>query len=95
MGIQINDTFEAVMFTYPGKAPVWVPVEEAFSWYDDQELLWTVSMARYYIPEEDRHVECFAKCWQTWDEERQTWRLARIGSGAYGDGMVATRRRVQ
>lgn len=84
--------YTAVMFAYPGQAPVWVPVEEAATWYDGQDLLWHVSKARYYIPAEDRTVECFAKDWQSWDEDMQTWRLARIGAGAYGGGRVWTRR---
>jgi len=76
--------YTEVQFTYPGQEPVWVPVTEAFAWTDAREELWGASMVRWHYEGEERIVESFAKSW---------WfgvggKMARIGDGAYGDGLV-------
>jgi hypothetical protein len=79
--------YDEVQFAYPGQLSVWVPVAKAFEWADAQEELWSTNMVRWHYEGETEQHESFAKSW---------WfgvggKMARIGSGAYGNGLVIER----
>lgn len=81
-----NYTIVSVVFTYPGRDPVVVPLDEAFQFADSSPLLWTPSRFNYA-----NGSYTFAKGWWRDMGENTRMILCRIGAGAYGDQTILSR----
>ena len=77
-----TDVVQYVVFTYPGRTPEVVRIEEAFEWADRQPLRWEVNQVIW---------KSGSHSWAKGRRSKEDGRLRRIGAGAYGDLVVAER----
>lgn len=85
--VQTVEGIEVLVHKF-GRPDRWIPWDLFVSISESHNShIGEIRTVRYREPS-GCQVETYGKIWSSWDADSVTWRIQRLGTGAYGDGVI-------